>query len=130
MEKTKGPLRVILVIVGMVFLALGTVGIFLPILPTVPLYMLAAACLARGSERLGSWFEGTSLYRAHVLPIRKGEGMTMRAKVTSFALITALLAMGFAMMGRVPWARWILVAVEAFHAWLFFLHLPTRPRGA
>ena len=120
--------KALFVSVGLVCFAAGTMGIFLPILPTVPLYLLAGICLANGSERLSHWFESTSFYAGHVAPIRAGKGMTMRSKVTSFLMVTALLALAFYMMRRVP-AKWILVAVELFHVWLFFFRLPTRPAG-
>lgn len=113
---------------GLICFAAGTIGIFLPILPTVPLYLLAGICLANGSERLSAWFEGTGFYADHVAPIRAGKGMTMRSKVTSFIMVAALLAFAFYMMRATP-AKWILVAVELFHVWLFFVHLPTRPEG-
>ena len=122
MDKTR---KALFVTAGLVCFAAGTVGIFLPILPTVPLYLLAGICFANGSERVAAWFEGTSLYRDTVAPIKAGEGMTMRAKLTSFATMCALLGFGFYMMRHTP-ARWILVGVIMFHAWLFFLRLPTR----
>ena len=113
------------IMAGLVCFFAGTIGIFLPILPTVPLYLLAGICLANGSDRLSVWFESTSFYREHVAPIKAGEGMTMRAKITSFITICALLSFGFYMMRNTP-AKWILLAVVVFHAWLFFAHLPTR----
>ena len=51
---------------GLICFAAGTIGIFLPILPTVPLYLLAGICLANGSERLSAWFEGTGFYADQV----------------------------------------------------------------
>lgn len=117
--------KALFVTAGLICFAAGTVGIFLPILPTVPLYLLAGICLANGSERLSAWFESTRFYAEHVAPIKAGEGMTMRSKVTSFIGICLLLGFGFYMMRHTS-ARWILVAVVAFHAWLFFAHLPTR----
>ena len=117
--------KALFVTAGLICFAAGTVGIFLPILPTVPLYLLAGICLANGSERLSAWFESTRFYAEHVAPIKAGDGMTIRAKVTSFITICLLLGFGFYMMRHTP-ARWILVAVVAFHAWLFFAHLPTR----
>ena len=117
--------KVIFIVIGLACFVAGTIGIFLPILPTVPLYLLAGICLANGSDRLSAWFESTSFYAQHVASIKAGEGMTMRAKATSFITICALLGLGFYMMRRTP-AKWILVAVVVFHAWLFFVHLPTR----
>ena len=117
--------KALFVTAGLICFAAGTVGIFLPILPTVPLYLLAGICLANGSERLSAWFESTGFYAEHVAPIKAGKGMTIRAKVTSFITICLLLGFGFYMMRHTP-AKWILVAVVVFHAWLFFVHLPTR----
>lgn len=117
--------KALFVTAGLICFAAGTVGIFLPILPTVPLYLLAGVCLANGSERLSAWFESTRFYAEHVAPIKADKGMTIRAKATSFITICLLLGFGFYMMRHTP-ARWILAAVVVFHAWLFFVHLPTR----
>ena len=106
----------------------GVLSSFLAVLETLcagTMMPLAGICLANGSDRLSTWFESTSFYGEHVAPIKAGEGMTMRAKVTSFITICALLGFGFYMMRNTP-AKWILVAVVVFHAWLFFVRLPTR----
>lgn len=48
-------IRVVLLIIGLTSLALGVIGIFLPIMPTVPFLLLAAVCFANASERLHNW---------------------------------------------------------------------------
>lgn len=121
--------KVLLVAAGLICFVLGTIGIFLPILPTVPLYLLAAFCFARGSERLNTWFQGTGVYKKYLAAFKADHKMTMKAKISAIIAITALLAFAFVMMKRVPWARWILVGVEAFHIWLFFFHIKTRQPG-
>ena len=50
---------------GCVSLALGTIGIVLPILPTVPFYLLTAFCFANSSERLHDWFIHTTVYKKY-----------------------------------------------------------------
>jgi uncharacterized membrane protein YbaN (DUF454 family) len=47
--------RAVLIIVGTVALALGAIGIFVPVLPTTPFLLVAAACYARSSTRLYEW---------------------------------------------------------------------------
>ena len=52
------PLRAILVTVGTVSLAIGVLGIVVPVLPRPPFLLLAAACYARASNRLYAWLIG------------------------------------------------------------------------
>lgn len=117
--------RIVCLVLGLIFLVLGTIGIVLPILPTVPFYLLAAFFLSRGSSRIERWLTSRSIYRQKVAPLREGRGMKLRDKALSFAFVTVLLGVGFAFMGRVPWARGILVAVWLFHIWLFWAKIPT-----
>ena len=58
-------------------------------------------------------------------PLREGRGMKLRDKAVSFGCVTVLLGVGFAFMGRVSWARGILVAVWRSHIWLFWAKIPT-----
>lgn len=78
--------------VGMTALALGTAGIVLPLLPTVPFYLLAAFCFAKSSERLHRWFAATKLYQKYVVPFNDGNGMTWQAKLKTMALVTAVMS--------------------------------------
>ena len=52
------------VALGCISLALGTIGIALPILPTVPFYLLTAFCFANSSERLHTWFTHTTVIKS------------------------------------------------------------------
>ena len=100
---------------GFLCFALGMVGVVLPILPTTPFILVAAFCFARSSTRLNNWFKGTKVYK-HVLEgyVTK-RSMTLRAKLTILIPVTVLLAIGFALMGRVPIGRVVLAAVWIGH---------------
>lgn len=54
--------RLFFLILGCVCLALGCVGIVLPVLPTVPFFLATVFCFANSSEKLHTWFLGTELY--------------------------------------------------------------------
>lgn len=107
--------KIILIAVGCICLALGTVGIVLPILPTVPFYMATAFCFAKSSERLHRWFVSSGVYKKHLQSFVEKRGMLLKTKLTILITVTLLMGFGFAMMGRVPIGRVILVCVWVFH---------------
>ena len=84
-------LRILCLIVAWLSAALGTAGIFLPLLPTVPLYLLAALCFAKGSRRLHDWFVATRLYREHIDGYVKAGGLTWKIKMRIMVIVSAQL---------------------------------------
>lgn len=119
--------KAILIAAGSISLVLGTIGIILPILPTVPFYLLTACCYAKSSEKLHSWFIGTKMYKNNLESYVKGEGMTVKSKVKIMAVVTALMTAGFVMMDEVPVARAILLVIWSVHALYFILKVKTIP---
>ena len=63
----KNPLKIIWILLGFLCLGLGTIGMVLPILPTVPFYMATLFCFAKSSKKLHDWFVETNLYKNHLL---------------------------------------------------------------
>lgn len=100
---------------GFLCFALGMVGVVLPILPTTPFILVAAFCFARSSTRLNDWFKDTKVYKQVLEGYVTKRSMTLRAKLTILVPVTVLLAVGFALMGRVPAGRIILAAVWIGH---------------
>ena len=80
-------LRLFLVAAGFVCTALAVVGIFLPLLPTVPFLLLAAACFARSSERFHTWLLNHPQLGPMLRGYLEGRGIPLRAKLVSLALL-------------------------------------------
>ena len=100
---------------GCVSLALGTIGIVLPILPTVPFYLLTAFCFANSSERLHDWFIHTTVYKKYIGSYFRRRGMTKKAKRLLIGTVTAIMVPGFILMDKVPVGRAIMLVVWMGH---------------
>jgi hypothetical protein len=88
--------RAVLVVVGSISLALGVVGIVVPVLPTTPFLLLAAACYARASQRLYGWLLGQPSLGPIVVEWRRSRSLPPGVKAR--ALLAVALAFGLSIV--------------------------------
>ena len=78
MKKSKFLLiRILWITLGSTFVAIGTIGIFVPGLPTTVFMILAAACYVRSSEKLYNWLIRNKTFGKYIKDYREGKGMPM-----------------------------------------------------
>jgi len=83
------PVKWLLVFTGVVSTGLGLVGIFVPLLPTTPFLLLAAACFVRSSERLYGWLLSHKWFGAYIRSYREHRAITIKTKILSISLLWA-----------------------------------------
>ena len=103
--------RRLLIAAGTLCAGLGIIGIFVPILPTTPFLLLAAACYMRSSERSYQWLTHNRVFGVYVRNYIEGRGMPVRIKVVTILLLwlTIGLSITFAVQDLV--IRIILVCI-------------------
>jgi len=75
------------VIAGTIFLVLGAIGIVLPVLPTTPFLLLAAACYLRGSERMHQWLLNNRWFGSYIRNYHEGKGISAKGKIFSISTL-------------------------------------------
>jgi hypothetical protein len=96
-------------ILGLVAVALGVIGIFLPILPTVPFMLLAAFFFARSNPAWEQRILDHPRFGPPILAWRERGAIGRRAKIASMLALSASAAIGLFVLAE-PW-RWAPLAV-------------------
>jgi uncharacterized membrane protein YbaN (DUF454 family) len=104
-------LKGLLIACGTLCVALGVLGIFLPLLPTTVFLLLAAACYARSSDRFYRRLVGSRWLGSYVRNHREGRGMTRAQKTSTLLLLWAGIGATMAWTVDALWLRLLLAAI-------------------
>jgi uncharacterized membrane protein YbaN (DUF454 family) len=107
----RGVARGALIVIGTLSLALGIAGVFLPLLPTTPFILLAAACYARSSRRFYQWLLTNRLFGRYVRNYLELRGVPREVKAVSLLALWVTIGCSAAFAVDALWARALLVFI-------------------
>lgn len=116
--------RLLLLASAWIACILGCIGVFVPVLPTTPLILLATFLFAKSSPRCHAWIIQTNVYRVYVAAFKEAGGIPVLTKIR-------ILALSFAVMGSSAWfvqkpIVWIILGcVALFLLYLMLIRIPT-----
>ncbi len=119
--------RLAFLALGTLFLALGIAGAFLPVLPTTPFMLLAAACYARASTRFYNGLLNNRMFGPTILEWRRYRSIPYRVKWTAIILMAVTLSISI--IFYVPWPE-LQAALAIFGILLgtYLYNIPSRDR--
>jgi len=87
--KKKGQklVRALWLIAGTICLVLGAIGIVLPVLPTTPFLLAAAACYYKSSPRMHHWLLNNRWFGEYIRNYKEGKGLTLKTKITALTML-------------------------------------------
>jgi uncharacterized protein len=115
--------RPVLIVAGTLCVVIGGVALLVPILPTTPFLLVAAACYAKSSKRFYDWLLNSRLFGKLIRNYREKGGMTKRQKLISFAVFLPAVAGSLIFAGG-PWAKGVLILFSLVMI-AYLLHIKT-----
>lgn len=104
-------LRIILIICGWIFVGLGIIGVFLPVMPTTIFLILAAGCFARSSEKFYYWLINNKYLGRYIKDYMEQRGMPLRAKIVAITMINVVIGYSVFFAVKTLWVQVLLVII-------------------
>lgn len=119
-------MRILFLCLGMLSFLLGTLGIFVPVLPTTPLLMLSAYCFSKASRRFHHWLTGTKVYEKYAKDFVEHKTMTRERKIVLLTFASVMLLFPLCMLSAV-W-KLVIIATYAFLYYYFLFQIKTAAK--
>ena len=110
-------MKIIFIISGSIALALGMMGIFMPLLPTTPFLLLAAALFFRSSPRLYEWLLNQKRLGPYIRNFREYKAIPLRAKIISVSMVWLTLLYCAYILHSQPWLSVLMIALAIAITW-------------
>ena len=110
-------MKYILIILGSLSLALGIIGIFLPLLPTTPLLLLSAALYVRSSEKMYQWLIHHKYLGNYIRNFREHRAIPLRAKIISVSMVWISLIYCSITISELLWIKVLFLILASGITW-------------
>ena len=119
--------KVIYIVLGSLTFALGTLGIFLPFLPTTGFYLLTGFFWLRSSEKLYLKFTQSSYYQTYIVELFVKKKMTKKGKVKMFLSMAVVFSLPIILVSS-WWLKLLLVSIYFAHVFGLLWYFHRQPK--
>ena len=110
-------MKYLLIFLGSLSLALGVIGIILPVLPTTPFLLLAAALYIRSSEKLYQWLINQKYLGTYIRNFREHKAIPLHAKIISISMIWITLTYCAITVSEEIWVKALFLILATAITW-------------
>jgi uncharacterized membrane protein YbaN (DUF454 family) len=96
---------------GILLVIIGTIGIFLPVLPTTIFLILASACFVKGSPKANEWLHNNKIFGAYLKNYQDKSGLTVKAKFYSITFLWVMILISAFLFTDELFIRLLLIAI-------------------
>ena len=107
----KKPVKILLIATGTFLIGVSIVGIFIPVLPTTPFLLLAAALYARSSKRFYNWVINNRILGRYIKNYREGKGIPLKVKIIAISILWITIGYSAIFAMEILWVRILLVII-------------------
>ena len=107
----KSVAKGILLAIGTLSLAIGIIGIVIPLLPTTPFLLLAAACYAKSYDRFYNWLMNNRIFGNYIRNYRAGKGIPIKTKIYTLALLWITILFSAFFIITILWIQAVLIII-------------------
>lgn len=118
-------MKYLYILLALFSLALGTIGVFLPILPTTPFYLLTIILFSKSSERLELWFKNTKLYKKNLKDFYETRSMDLRLKIFLLVFVSSIIFVVILLYQNLTLSI-ILLSILIIKYYYFIFHIKNR----
>jgi uncharacterized membrane protein YbaN (DUF454 family) len=104
-------MKIVLIIAGSIFTVTGLIGVFVPILPTTPFLILAAACYLRSSDRLYRWLLSNRIFGRYLKNYLEKKGIPLGVKIFTLLLLWSTILLSAFVFVNILWIRVLLLII-------------------
>ena len=96
---------------GVLLVAIGVIGIFLPVLPTTIFLILASACFVKGSPKANEWLRNHKILGMYIKNYQDGTGLTVKSKIFNILFLWTMILLSAFLFTEEIYIRLILIAI-------------------
>lgn len=117
--------KVVFILFGFIFMAIGMIGVVVPVLPTTPFLIIASILFAKGSEKFELWFKNTNLYKNYAEDFINERSMTLKRKIFLMMFSDLMLAFPLIILDN-RYIRIFIMSVIVFKYYYFIFRIRTK----